>query len=236
MIAKLAASAPAVAACVLLGAVPARAVTTIDCSGICIGLAQTPDIGSITTVATGAGATGASFAGFYGGFAVSVLASDPNPVDLASGTLDVSLPTGFGGTPGPIYVYVTETGLTSPQPTATFLSELSVTSLPSGWSETETTYVDTTAYGMGTQLASMTASASDWKDVTTTAPTAPAGSTFSVTELFEIFSDGVAGAALSTERVVDPAPAPSIGSGVSSMLAVGGILLGWKLLERRRQA
>ena len=232
MIPKLAASAPAVVTCVLLGAIPARA-TTIE-----IGLAQTPDIGSITTVAsTGlTGATSVSFAGFFGGYAVSVLASDPSPVDLASGTLDVSLPAGFGAAPGAIYVYVTETGLTSPQPTATFLSELSVTSLPSGWSETETTYVDTTAYGTGTPLASLTASASDWKDVTTTAPTAPAGSTFSVTELFEIFSDGIVGAALSTERVVDPAPAPSIGSGISSMLAVGGILLGWKLLERRRQS
>jgi hypothetical protein len=228
---KLAASAPAVAACVLLGGIQARA-TTID-----IGVAQAPGIDNITTETFGPGSGVVQWAGPSGSFLVSAAASDPSPVDLASVTLDVSLSAGSGT----LYVYVTETDLTSSQLTENFLSNLSVTSLPNGWQEIETTYVDSTntAYGMQTQLASMTTSGSKSVNVTSTGPTGPAGSTFSLTEVYEFMADGF-GLSTSEQSITgpapDPAPAPLIGSGISSMLAVGGILLGWNLLERRRKS
>ena len=226
---KLALSAQALLACIMVGAIPAGA-TTIE-----IGLGTG---GSITTMATGTGASGALWAGSYDGYLFNVItASDPVPINLASGTLDVTLPAWLGGATAPIYVYVTETGLTSPNPTEDFTSILSVTNLPSGWSETETTYLDNTdtAYGMGAQLATTTASGRTLNSTQTTTATETVNSTFSLTEVYEIFSNGFAGSAISSEGI-QAAPAPSLGSGIPAMLAVGGIVLGWKLLERRRQS
>ena len=114
---KLAASAPAVMACVLFSAIPARA-TTID-----IGVAS--GTSNITQETSGPGTSIVSWAGPTGSFYVSAAASDPSPVNLASVTLDVSLSAGSGT----LYVYVTETDLTSSQLTDNLLSNLSVTSL-----------------------------------------------------------------------------------------------------------
>ena len=73
----------------MVGAIPAGA-TTIE-----IGLGTG---GSITTMATGTGASGALWAGSYDGYLFNVVtASDPVPINLASGTLDVTLPAWLGG-------------------------------------------------------------------------------------------------------------------------------------------
>jgi hypothetical protein len=98
---KLALGARALAAGVLFGAIPAGA-TTID-----IGLAEAPGIGNITTVATGS-AAGVGWAGSYDKYAINaVLASDPDPIGLTSGTIDVKGPNATSA----IYLYVTETGI-----------------------------------------------------------------------------------------------------------------------------
>lgn len=218
-----------------VAAIPAGA-TTIE-----IGLGTG---GSISTVATGTGSTGAGWAGSYSGYLFNlVLASDPTPISLGSQTLNVSLPSSWGGATGPIYVYVTERGLTSTQSALDFTSQFNA-SLTNGWSEIATTYVDTSnnAFGMGTQLASpqtfMNGGGS--ASVTTTGVSVGSpGSQFSITEVFAIFANGIFGGGdVSSESVtassVMPAPAPPIGSGVPAMLAVGGILLGWKLLRRQQ--
>jgi uncharacterized protein (TIGR03382 family) len=59
------------------------------------------------------------------------------------------------------------------------------------------------------------------------------GATFSLTEVYEIVSNGFIGADESTESI-EAAPAPSVGSGVPAMLAVGAMLLGAKLRRRWR--
>jgi len=217
--------AQTIVACALLGGIPARA-TTIE-----IAVATKTGISNITTEATGTGSTGADLVLFpYDNYLVTVAASDPSPLDLDSATLDVS-----GKSSKPLYVYVTETGLTSQQSVLNFQSQFSA-SVPSGWSEFETTYVSTTdkPYAETTELASKTGSGT--KSATTTGVSVgPAGSLFSVTEVYEFISDGLAGLDVSAESV-QAAPAPSIGAGIPSMLAIGAMLLGTKLQARWRRS
>ena len=228
---KLAPWTQTIAACLLLGAIPAGA-TTID-----IGLSEG---GKITTVATGTGA-GVAWAGFYDMYNFDVvMASDPEPIDFASGTIDVK---GANATSA-ISLYVTETGLTSSVSNANFSSILGISNLPAGWTLTEATYLDNsnTEYGTGTWLATTTASINTVNSTQTFTKAASVNSTFSLTEVYELVSNGVSGIVGASETITDPpggiqaAPAPAIGSGVPAMLAVGGVLLGWKLRERRRQA
>ncbi len=228
---KLALRAQTAAMCVLLGAIPAGA-STIE-----IGLATSSN-GAITTVASGAGTTGAAWAGSYDNYIFNVvLASDPIPIDLASGTIDVK---GLGAT-APIYLYVTETGLTSSLGATDFSSVFGVGNLPAGWTLTESTYLGTTntAYDTSAQTATLLGSTTTSKKTVnstqTVTTTATVGSTFSLTEVYELFSDGTSGIVAASESI-QAAPAPSIGSGIPGLLAVGGGLLGWKLFERRRQA
>jgi hypothetical protein len=228
---KLAPCAQTLAACLLLGAIQAGA-TTID-----IGLS---DGGKINTVAYGSGASGVAWAGLYDKYNFDVvMASDPDPIDFTSGTIDVK---GLDATSA-IYLYVTETGLTSSVSNANFSSILGISNLPAGWTLTEATYLDNsnTEYGMGTPLATTTASFNTVNSTQTFTRAESVSSTFSLTEVYQLFSDGVSGIVGASETITDPpggiqaAPAPAIGAGVPGMLAVGGVLLGWKLWERRRQ-
>lgn len=229
---KLTLRAQTLGACLLLASVPADA-TAID-----IGLAEAPGIGNITTVATGAGAAGVAWAGLYDKYNFSVvMASDPDPINLTSGTIDVKGPNATA----PIFLYVTETDLTSSASNEDFSSTFGISNLPAGWSLTESTFLDNsnTEYGMGTPLASTTASRKTVNGTQTVTTAEAVGSTFSLTEVYELFSDSVAGIVGASETIgasgLQPAPAPGIGSGVPGMLAVGGVLLGWKLWQRRRQ-
>jgi hypothetical protein len=218
-------SAQTILALALLGSIPARA-TTIE-----IGVATQTGISNITTEATGTGVTGASMVLFpYDNYLVTAAASDPSPVDLASATLEIS-----GDSTHPLFIYITETGLTSKQSILNFQSQFSA-SVPSGWSEVETTYVSTAnqAYAETKQLASMTGSGT--KSITTAGVNVgPAGSMFSVTEAYEFISDAIAGLDVSGESI-QAAPAPSIGAGVPSMLAIGAMLLGTTLMARWRRS
>src|SRR5581483_6775778 len=183
-------------ACALLCTVPAKA-STID-----IGLAQTPGIGSITTVATGSSTSGASWAGSYDGYLFNLISANGS---LNSSAIDVALPSFFGGATGPIYLYVTEAGVTSAQSIPTFLTNLSVTNLSSGWTVTETAYVDTTntLYGTGTQLASLTGLGTQSLSQNVNVGSSP----FSLTEVYAINSNGNLGLAYSSQSVaVTPLP------------------------------
>jgi hypothetical protein len=239
---KLALCAHAAALCVLVGAIPAGA-STIEI-GLATGSGPGSAPGAISPVATGTGAGGVVWGGSYDNYLFNLIsASDPSPINLQSGTLDVTLPSNLGGAKDAIYVYVTETGLTSSQSTLNFTSSFDVENLPTGWSETERTYIDNTDTAFGTnplnQLSSMSGAAGS---KTTTTNGVSVASTFSITEVYEIISNGLAGTDISTESVqasgggISPAPAPAIGAGIPGLLAVGGVLLAWKLFERRRQA
>jgi len=221
---KLLVSRRMIVACVLMGALPVRAAT------VEIGVATKAGIESITTEATGTGSSGADlFSLPYGNYHITAAASDTSQNDLGA-TLRVS-----GSSSKPLYVYVTETGLIS-KGSALNLQSLFSASVPSGWSEIETTYVSTAnlAYAEGAKLASVTGSGT--KSVTTKGvKVGPAGSTFSLTEVFEFISDGLGGSDASSESL-KAAPAPSIGAGIPSMLAIGVMLLGTKLLARWRRS
>ena len=223
---RLVVSANALVSFALLGTTSVQA-TTIE-----VGVAS--GTGAIQTVASGTGSTGAFWAGSYDNYLVNaVLASDPGPtIDLGSATLDITLPAALGGANTPLYVYVTETGLTASQLNENFQSTLSA-SLPNGWNETETTWAGSTAYNEGTQLATM--SGSGTQNSSKSVNVSSFGSTFSLTEVYEFVSNGLMGADESTESI-QAAPAPSIGSGIPAMLAVGAMLLGAKRLGRWRRS
>ena len=231
MSSKLLSSAFALATTCLLGAIPAGAST------IYIGLADAPGASAITTMPGGGGST-ASWAGLFDGYSFSfITANDPKPIALGSSVLNVSAPAGLGGPTGPIYVYVTETGITSSQASLNFTNYLNIEYLAPGWSQTVSTYVDSTnaPFGTGTQLASWSSPGSNTSNTSASVPT---GSPFSVTEQFIISSNGFGGADESKAYVtasVQPAPAPAIGVGVPGVLAVGGVLLGMTVLRRSRR-
>ena len=208
---------------------------------ISIGLAQAPPgIGAVTTVASGTGSTGAMWGGSYDGYLVNaVIAKDPNPIGLVSGTLNVTLPAAWGGASGPIYVYVTETGLTSSDSSLNFLSRLSINNLPTGWSQTDTTYLDTTNAAFGTLTTLASSSSVGTQNIATNGVAVTPGSPFSVTEMYAIYSNGLIGASGSTQYLsasLSPAPAPSIGAGIPGVLALGAVLLGMTFLRRSRSS
>ena len=199
-----------------------------------IGVATQAGLNNITTEAFGTGSSGASLLLFpYDKFVINVAASDPSPINLESATLNVS-----GGSNSPLYVYVTETGLVSNGSALNFQSQFSA-AVPSGWSETETTYVSTsnTAYGEGALLGSMKGSGTNTV-AQAGVNVGPAGSMFSVTEVYEFISNGLGldASAESVQASVQAAPAPAIGAGIPSMLAIGAVLLGTKFVGRWRRS
>jgi len=192
MEARMWVGALAASACALC-AVPAGATTTIDIGWNTVG----GQIG-IATLATGSG-SGVSWVGSLLGFNFNVVSgSDPDPLDFLS-TADDGAP----GAAGPIYVYVTETGLTSLKSPVDIRSSLTENELSPGWTVTETTFEDNSnaAYGQATTLLSHTFTG----PITT--PSALSGVTldsvsspFSITQMYEITATGV-GSAGSTEHV-----------------------------------
>jgi hypothetical protein len=179
--------------------------------------------GSITTEATGSAS--AAWAGSYGGYVFNLISASGS---LDSASVNVSLPSFLAGG-GSVYVYVTETGLTSPQSTLGLVSNLSVLSLPTGWSETQTSYLDTTnkAYGMGTQLASMSGLGTQSFFTNVNVGSSP----FSLTEAYFITSNGTLGGAVSSESIgATPLP-PGLPLFISGLGALG--LIGWR---RKRKA
>src|ERR1700733_2601871 len=114
--------------------------------------------GVITTVATDSGSPGlASFAGGYGTFAINSIGGIGYP-GLAQPALDTNSLNVSSSSGGILTVWVTQTGLTSPQGINSFLSSFTANALSGAvTSVVETTFVSASniLYG-GTQLATAT--------------------------------------------------------------------------------
>jgi hypothetical protein len=208
----------------LAGALTASAC--VMCAGtagaatqIQIGLSNVAGMASIATMATGSASAGVSWSGSFDGFAFNVVSgSDSNPVDFGSTSINATPPA--SGPAGPIYVYVTETGITTPEAALSFVSQLTENALSPGWAVAEATFEDNgnAAYGIAPESPTATllfsqSSNADF-DVSGT-KLIPVSSPFSLTELYVIQAAG-AGSALSTEHI-STVPEPA----TWAMMAIG---------------
>ncbi len=202
----------------------AMCVASADASTLQIGWNTVPGLLGISTLATGTG-SGISWTGSLGGFDFNVVSgSDVSPIDFGSTSLNSKSTTGAAG---PIYVYVTETDLTTSKSSLTFKSTLTENELSPGWSITETTFQDNsnTPYGMANLLLSYSASTDfDVWGVKTIFTSSP----FSLTEMYVITASG-AGQALSTEHI---SSIPELSTW--AMMAVGFAGLGFAAFRRAR--
>ena len=115
-----------------------------------------------------------------GGFNSNIVTgSDFFPLDLGATTED----SAKGGT-APIYLYISETGVTYNASKLTFTIGLGEGPLPKGWSVTEFVFSDSTdaTYGKGTLLATDTFGAAGGSTLFTVTSPVPFGTPFSVTQ------------------------------------------------------
>jgi len=213
-------SAAVAAASIAAFAVPANAT-------ISIGLQEAGvNGGAITTVATGA--TFASFADSYGTFELTFTsgAQGLTPILLGS-TSHVQNTTSTGGT---LDVYVTRTNISGPVPLG-FFSSFTSNTLPTGWTLTESTWVDL-ANGTytGTEVSNHVFNGPIINDTFEHTGTAGAGAgQYSLTQRYTITATGV-GESLAT---ISTAAIPEPATWGLMIMGFGGI--GALVRNRRRQ-
>jgi hypothetical protein len=127
-----------------------------------------------------------------------ITGSDFFPLDLGATSADFAK----AGTK-PIYLYISETGLTYDALKLAFTIGFGEGPLAAGWSDTESVFTDSldTAYGKGTLLASATFGAGGGSTLVTVASPVPFGTPFSVTEEIAITPGTANGNDLSTVSV-----------------------------------
>jgi hypothetical protein len=152
-----------------------------------------------------------------------ITGSDFAALDLGATSSDFAL----GGT-APIYLYISETGVSSGGSKQTFYIGLSEGSLAKGWSVTESAYLDVanTPYGTGTLLGSDTFTGKTPGSTSFTV-TEPISSPYSVTEEIAITPGSVKGGDLSTVSITT---VPETSTWM--MMALGFAGLGYAALRR----
>ena len=211
--------------------------------------------GNITTeVNAGAVPAQTTPAGGYGTFtAVSTTGQyntsygAANPDVLGSTTLDLST-----SSVGTINIYVTAQNITSPSGLINWISSFTENNLPTGWTVTESTYIDTADGVFTTNLSAPATTtqlgSASFPPVPVTQPvvqsalagTGSSGAGYSVTELFSVTSTG-AGTDLSTIdlKTTPPggfsgAPGPAVGAGLPGLAVACFGLLAWRRSRRER--
>jgi hypothetical protein len=174
-------------------------VTSAGANNIDIGYSLSAG-GTPTTIATASTPGSAIYsAPALDGYDSSIVTgSDFFPLDLGATTEDAA----NGGT-APIYLYISETGITYDASKLTFSIGLGESPLPKGWSVTESVFSDSlnTAYGMGTWLASATFGAAGGSTLVNVTSPVPFGTPFSLTEEIAITPGSANGSDLSTVGV-----------------------------------
>jgi hypothetical protein len=148
----------------------------------------------------------------------AITGTDFFPLDLGASTSDAA----SAGT-APIYLYVSETGITYDASELMYTIGLNESTLPSGWKVTETVYTDAgdATYGKETKLASHSFSAGGFKSISVTEPVAW-GAPFSLTEEIVIKPGTKAGMDLSGISVVG-AVVPETSTWAMIMLGFAGL-------------
>jgi hypothetical protein len=208
-----------------LGAVALGVSGSADAATISIGTGLNG--GAITLKASGATPGPVVWSGSVGGYNINAV----DGVDLTSASLNSNaLDATTTGTSGVLDVYVTVSDVTGFGGVMSALSGLTVNFLTKGWSVTESTFEDNsnTVFGMANLLAthSFTSGPDIFTALTPVSVTAP----FSVTELYQISSNGLRGAANDTIDISGSVPELS----TWAMLGIGFAGIGLAGLTRRR--
>jgi hypothetical protein len=186
----------------------------------------------VTVASSAAGAT--SFAcvacapAIWGVFNANQITATGRPIDPLPnilGSTSFNINAGDGGT---LRIFVTSQGNTDVN--STWISSFTSNSLPTGWSVTEQTFIDTANGLYTTTGATVTALGSHVFNAIGTsvaAAIAASGGLYSVTEVYTIVATGT-GSALSTITLATPIP------GALPLFATG--LLGLWALRRKRKA
>lgn len=186
--------------------------------------------GPITLQASGATPGPVSFIGAVGGYEIN----DIDGTDLTSTSLNSNEQSASSkGTTDTLDIYVTVSDVTTPATAASFLSGLTVNFLSKGWTVTESTFEDNsnTVFGTATLLAT-NSFAPPGPDTFTKFTTVGLASPVSVTELYEVRSNGFSGSANNTIDIsasVIPEPA------TWAMMLLGFAGFGLIGLSRRRK-
>ncbi len=151
------------------GLLATTADASTTCSGatetVCIGISENTQTSIPQVIVQGTPGSGTANLGFTDNFGFKYSATGtgngsislPNVLD--STTVDIENTNGTAGLATTFYLYVTETGLTSPAATQGFLSTFTVEALEGGWSVDLLTYLSATnaAFGQTTPLNSFSA-------------------------------------------------------------------------------
>jgi hypothetical protein len=184
--------------------------------------------GAITTQASGATPGPVSFSGAVGAYDINVV----DAVDLTTSSLNSNAQDATStGTLDVLDVYVSVSDITGLTGLHDGLSGLTANFLTPGWTVTESTYEDNsnTVFGTMNLLATHTftsgpAAVASLAIVNLTSP-------FSVTELYQISSSGLSGAANDTIDLSAVVPEPS----TWAMLGIGFAMMGLVGLTRGRK-
>jgi hypothetical protein len=184
--------------------------------------------GAITLQASGATPGPVVWSGAVGTYNINSV----NGIDLTSASLNSdALDATTTGTSDVLDVYVTVSDVSNFSGVLSTLSGLTVNFLTKGWSVTESTFEDNsnTVFGMSNLLAthSFTSGPDIFTAFTPVSVTAP----FSVTELYQISSNGLRGDANDTIDISGSVPELS----TWAMLGIGFAGIGLAGLTRRRK-
>ena len=183
--------------------------------------------GPITTQASGATPGPVSFSGPVGGYNINVVdGTDLTTASLNSNAQDAT----SAGTSDVLDVFVSVSDITGLSGLKSALSGLTVNFLTKGWSVTESTFEDNTnaVFGMANLLTThtFTSGPDTFSGLALVNVTSP----FSVTELYQISSNGLRGAANDTIDLSAVVPEPS----TWAMLGIGFAFLGFVGLRSRK--
>ena len=183
--------------------------------------------GAITTRASGATPGPVSFIGPVGGYNINVVdGTDLTAASLNSNAQDATT----AGTSDVLDVFVSVSDITGLSGLKTALSGLTVNFLTAGWTVTESTFEDNTntVFGMANLLTTQTFTSGP--DTFSGLASIDVTSPFSVTELYQISSNGLRGAANDTIDLSAVVPEPS----TWAMLGIGFAFLGFVGLRSRK--
>ena len=209
-----------VAAAAIAGlSVPAYAAT------ISIGTALNG--GAITLQNSGATPGPVTFSGPVGAYNIDTVSG----VDLSATSLNSNaINATASGTTEVLDVYVSVSDVTGLSGLQSALSGLTVNFLTAGWSVTESTFEDNSNTVFGTANLLATHTFTSGPDVFSALASVNVTSPFSVTELYQISSNGLSGAANDTIDISGGVPEPS----TWAMMGIGFAAMGFLGFRRTR--